>query len=342
MTEEKADYNLDQLRREFAALRKYAAMQSASEDKIGVQRIYIDITGEWYTALILDEIIFWTLPRKQKISGLRIWKDGVLWLAVSRSEWWERKRLSERQADRAIDKLIEQNLVIKKLFKFNNSPTVHLRLNIPVFFEKYSSALIQIHPPENESDSIVKDIADLYEMMGFSNLPNGENGIPISPNGNTNLPNGNTNLPNGEILNSPDSALTQPKRKAQTIEEAIWSGQPVTEDLLEGEKKKEQAFIEFESTFGFGTLPWNSNSTWDKFAKFIIKCAKDDPGWPADYVQWRAGDGKYKAFSNRKIRENPQAFIDTGYPEYDACKMYRDNGSQDDYHTRQVNRMERL
>jgi hypothetical protein len=77
---------------------------------------------------------------------------------------------------------------------------------------------------------------------------------------------------------------------------------------------------DFERIFGFGSLPWYSNTAWDKFAKWIIKqgCA-----WFADYVQWRNGDGKYKAFSNKKIRENPAAFIDTGYPEYEASKMYR-------------------
>jgi hypothetical protein len=78
---------------------------------------------------------------------------------------------------------------------------------------------------------------------------------------------------------------------------------------------------DFERTFGFGALPWYSNTVWDKFAKWIIKQA--GAGWFADYVQWRNGDGKYKAFSNKKIRENPAAFMDTGYPEYEASKMYR-------------------
>jgi hypothetical protein len=84
-----------------------------------------------------------------------------------------------------------------------------------------------------------------------------------------------------------------------------------------------EATNEFERIFGFGALPWSSTSTWTKFQKFIVGLHTSDPGIFADYVAWRAGDGKYKAFSNRKIRENPSAFMDTGYPEYEASKMYR-------------------
>ncbi len=76
----------------------------------------------------------------------------------------------------------------------------------------------------------------------------------------------------------------------------------------------------FERVFGYGDLPWYSTGVWEKFAKWIIKTGG---AWFADYVQWRNGDGKYKAFSNKKIRENPAAFMDTGYPEYEASKMYR-------------------
>ena len=126
-----------------------------------------------------------------------------------------------------------------------------------------------------------------------------------------------------------DAALTvagiakQKPKVDLPIDWLIATGQAITDDDLQTEKQANEALMEFEKSFGYGTLPWNSTSTWDKFAKFIVKTAKDDAGWCADYVTWRAGDGKYKAFSNRKIRENPQAFIDTGYPEYDASKMYR-------------------
>lgn len=97
-------------------------------------------------------------------------------------------------------------------------------------------------------------------------------------------------------------------------------------DILDGmiaysqPREELDSLHDFERAFGFGALPWYSNTTWDKFAKWIIK---QGGAWFADYVIWRNGEGKYKAFSNKKIRENPAAFMDTGYPEYEASKMYR-------------------
>lgn len=81
------------------------------------------------------------------------------------------------------------------------------------------------------------------------------------------------------------------------------------------------ALTEFERVFGFGALPWHCNTVWTKFAKWVVK--QHPAGWFAEYVRWRAGDGKYAAYGNKKIRENPEAFMDTGYPEYEASKMYR-------------------
>jgi uncharacterized protein YjbJ (UPF0337 family) len=107
-------------------------------------------------------------------------------------------------------------------------------------------------------------------------------------------------------------------------------------DLQAAEKaiKEKQAETEainaFEKSFGFGTLPWASNSIWTKFQKFVIKIFTADPSVFSDYVAWRKDKGKYQAFSNRKIRENPAAFMDTGYPEFEASKMYAKPGTTED------------
>ena len=208
---------IEQQKREFAALRKYAAIQQSVEDKIGVQKIYVDITADIEAAFVLDEIIFFTLPRPGTRSGLRVRKNGILWLAVSRREWWDRKRLTARQADRAIDKLIAKNLIHKELHRFNGQATTHLRLNVSEFFKLYAVALEKSNPPEDESDTILKDISDLYAMMGEPEK--------VSPNGDTPLPNGDTVSPNGESNNNPHTSSTQP---IQQEEEA----NPKTQNLF--------------------------------------------------------------------------------------------------------------
>jgi hypothetical protein len=207
MSEEQANYITERAKAENAMLKKYAAMQKASEDRIGCQKIYIDMTGDIEAAFVLDEIIYYTLPRDGHKSGLRIWKDGYLWMAVRRSEWWERKRLTERQADRAIEKLIELNLITKSVHRFNGQPTIHIRLNIPEFFKNYAVQLEKMSPNEPETDSIIHDISQLYEMMdGIEEAasPNGK-----LPNGDTESPNGDTESPNGDFINNHYTITTQ-------------------------------------------------------------------------------------------------------------------------------------
>lgn len=90
------------------------------------------------------------------------------------------------------------------------------------------------------------------------------------------------------------------------------------------------ACVAFERVFGFGTLPWGSNTTWEKFAKFVRAVHEKDTAAFGNYVVWRAGAGKYNGYSNKKIRENPQAFMDTGWPEFESCKTSEINSKKQD------------
>src|SRR5574341_2414961 len=94
------------------------------------------------------------------------------------------------------------------------------------------------------------------------------------------------------------------------LEWLLLSGKPVTEEMVQKAKVEKEAKDQFEKVFGFGTLPWGSNTVWTKFQKFVVARHMADPGWMADYVAWRKDGGKYMAYSNRKIRENPAAFMD--------------------------------
>jgi DnaD/phage-associated family protein len=195
---------------EQAALAKYAALKHAESDVIAASRIYFDMTGDWEAALVLDELMFWTLPKaKTGKTSLKVWRDGNTWLAVSRAEWWERKRLTERQADRAIAKLVALGLIEKELYKYNAHPTTHLRLIVTKFFELMGLALEQYYKPDEPEEKT--ELRDLYAMMG----------IPISPFGDIDLPNGDIDSPNGEMINSthqPLPELNDEESKSQTIQ----------------------------------------------------------------------------------------------------------------------------
>ena len=180
-------------KQEAAIQQKLAAMFAANSDNISIPKIYIDMTGDIEAAAVLDELMFWTLPKKATgKTSLRVFKKGALWLAVRRKDWWDRKRLTERQADSAISKLVKSSLVEKQIFLFDGKPTVHLRMNMETFGRMYGEKMSEIAAQEDD-ETLIRDIADLYEMMGFPN-----------ETVNWNLQNGEMlNLQNGEIINSP-------------------------------------------------------------------------------------------------------------------------------------------
>lgn len=93
---------------------------------------------------------------------------------------------------------------------------------------------------------------------------------------------------------------------------------PIPEHLIEKARIEKDATGEFESAFGFGQLPWDSTSTWQKFKAWAVKIYLENNQVFRQYVAWRKGKGKYEAMSNKQIRMTPQAFMDTGYPAFMA------------------------
>ena len=97
--------------------------------------------------------------------------------------------------------------------------------------------------------------------------------------------------------------------------------------LLEQEQKSQpirNACLDFENALLGSTVsqwPWDSNSKWQKFAKWV---AAQDSALFKQYAEWRKADGKFHAMSNNKIRQDPQMFMDTGWPTFLAhVSMYK-------------------
>lgn len=129
-----------------------------SRDTIDFKKIYVDMAGSVNAGLMLSEIIYWYLPTKNGESKLRVFRDDYHWIAVRRYDWWERTRLSPKEADGAIALLIKNGIIIKELFKFNGDPTVHLRINEAEFLAQLNH--LQTHPLQNP-----------YTPKGKSDIP---------------------------------------------------------------------------------------------------------------------------------------------------------------------------
>ena len=143
---------------------EFLQSEKASRDTLDVKRIYIDIAGDLVTGIILSQIIYWHLTDRNGRERLRVEHDGFQWLAKTREDWWDECRVTPRQVDRAIGILVKKSLVVKDVFKFNNSPTLHVRLNWGIWLATYEAALsgVRLKSPTSEIE-IDEDATSLTE-----------------------------------------------------------------------------------------------------------------------------------------------------------------------------------
>lgn len=116
-------------------------LEQFSRDSFRVKRTYIDICGDLVAGILLGQIVYWFMPNEHGKSKLRVWKDGELWLAKGRNDWWDEIRITAKQFDRAIKILEYKGFIETKKFKFNGAPTVHIKLNVEKVTEAVNSIL---------------------------------------------------------------------------------------------------------------------------------------------------------------------------------------------------------
>lgn len=168
--------------------------ERASRDIIDFKKIYCDVCGDTLGGLMLSEIVYWHLPTQRGETKLRVEHGGFEWIAVRRYEWWDRIRLSPREADRALRALVDTHLVIKEVFKFYGEPTTHVRLNQSVFLPAIEKLIAT--PPTNPYLPSVKTKSPNGENGNHQTVktesPNGENGITDSGSPVTETPSSST------------------------------------------------------------------------------------------------------------------------------------------------------
>ena len=115
--------------------------EQTSRDTVDFKKIYVDITGDLIAGLLLSQIIYWHLPGNDGKSKLQVKKEGKLWLAKGRSDWWDEVRITSKKFDRASKLLKEQNIIETKLFKFYGNPTTHINLKEKIFLELWEEQI---------------------------------------------------------------------------------------------------------------------------------------------------------------------------------------------------------
>lgn len=87
-----------------------------------------DLTADFPSAVLLSQLVYWNEPSKAGKTKLRVHRDGKWWIAKSHFEWWKECRLTRRQVDRAISRLLELKLIAVKILVWKGAPTRHIRL----------------------------------------------------------------------------------------------------------------------------------------------------------------------------------------------------------------------
>lgn len=147
--------------------------EHGSRDIIDFKKLYVDMTGDHLAALALSEIVYWHLPNQQGQSKLRVTHEGEQWIAVPRYEWWDRTRMTPRQIDSAMKKLVKTKLVVKKFFAFNRAKTTHVRINWDAFLLMWNSLInAPLENPYKPKSSLNDDSSHQTVTTGFS--PNGD------------------------------------------------------------------------------------------------------------------------------------------------------------------------
>lgn len=124
--------------------RDFVIWERESLDTIDLKTIYIDMAGDLKAGIMLSQMVYWRLPRKNRSeedTRLTIKRDGRLWLAKSDSEWWKEIRLTEKEARSARMVLEQRGLASFATWKFAGRPCTHITINEDRFMELWHQML---------------------------------------------------------------------------------------------------------------------------------------------------------------------------------------------------------
>ena len=115
--------------------------EEKSRDTIDFKKAYVDMTGDVVAGLMLSQVVYWHLPGRDGEDKLRVERDGLRWLVKTRDEWWHECRLNPREVDRARKILEGRGIIEVRLYKFQGSPTQHLRICEDRFLELWQEVI---------------------------------------------------------------------------------------------------------------------------------------------------------------------------------------------------------
>ena len=192
----------------FDSFQEFMSMESRIVNGFKVRTMYVDIVDDLVAGILLSQIIYWYSPQKSSdnkhANKLRVKRNGHMWIAKQRDEWYNEIRISTYQYDGAKERLIEQDLIEVKNLMFDGKKTQHIRLKEKNFLnavkeyinkkdpknadmtgssKKPKTGLGKNHTPESEKTENGNKKAINPGMTGSSEKPKtgvGKNQKPVS------------------------------------------------------------------------------------------------------------------------------------------------------------------
>ena len=106
---------------------------SGTERHITIPKVYLELTGDFNSAALLNQLVFWSDETKTS--------DGFF--PKTYKEWEEEIYLSQYQVSRAIKNFKTMGIVETKLKKVDGSPTLHYKVNMEVLLQSITDALMK-------------------------------------------------------------------------------------------------------------------------------------------------------------------------------------------------------
>lgn len=133
---------------------------SGQDNVITVPKIYIKFTGDMTTAILLNQIVFYSDKTNRS--------DGFFYKKYD--DWQAEICLSERQVRHSAKKLVNLGVIETRIMKANGNPTVHYKLNYDVLTDSILT-LCQIPNHRNVSmEPCEKYVSSITENTNIDNV----------------------------------------------------------------------------------------------------------------------------------------------------------------------------
>ena len=140
---------------------KLIAELTGQENIVAVPREFIKLTGDPATGIFLAQLIYWC------DRGSR--KDGFIY--KSHKEWEEEIGLERYYCKKARKKLEDMGILETKLKKANGAPTLHYRLKMDKFVDKFINHLKSGYDAQNDRNEQIAPMDCINSPNGMSKYP---------------------------------------------------------------------------------------------------------------------------------------------------------------------------